>query len=109
MRAMPKIVFIEHNGEEHVVKADIGRSVMQAAVDNFVPGIVADCGGSCSCGTCHGFVDEQWLPVLPAIQPNEQSLLEGLLETRANSRLTCQLEVTAGLDGLIVRLPKSQF
>jgi 2Fe-2S ferredoxin len=106
---MPKIVFIEHNGEEHVVKADIGRSVMQAAVDNFVPGIVADCGGSCSCGTCHGFVDEQWLPVLPAIQPNEQSLLEGLLETRGSSRLTCQLEVTAGLDGLIVRLPKSQF
>ena len=106
---MPKIVFIEHNGEEHVVNADIGRSVMQAAVDNFVPGIVADCGGSCSCGTCHGFVDARWLEALPAIQPNEQSLLEGLLETRADSGLTCQLEVTAALDGLIVRLPKSQF
>jgi 2Fe-2S ferredoxin len=106
---MPKIVFIEHNGEEHAVKADVGRSVMQAAVDNFVPGIVADCGGCCSCGTCHGFVDERWLPVIPPVQANEQSLLEGLLETQSNSRLTCQIEVTAGLDGLVVRLPKSQF
>jgi ferredoxin, 2Fe-2S len=106
---MPKIVFIEHNGEEHTVEADVGRTVMHAAVDNFVPGIVADCGGSCSCGTCHGFVDERWLESLPAVQPNEQSLLEGLLETQSNSRLTCQIEVTPGLDGLIVRLPKSQF
>ena len=106
---MPKIVFIEHNGEEHAVEADIGRTVMHAAVDNFVPGIVADCGGSCSCGTCHGFVDERWLGSLPAAQPNEQSLLEGLLEIQSNSRLTCQIEVTPALDGLIVRLPKSQF
>jgi 2Fe-2S ferredoxin len=106
---MPKIVFIEHNGEEHVVEGNVGRSVMQAAVDNFVPGIVGDCGGNCACGTCHGFVDEQWLASLPAVQPNEQSLLEGLLETQNTSRLTCQIEVTAALDGLIVRLPKSQF
>ena len=106
---MPKIVFIEHNGEEHTVEGDVGRTVMHAAVDNFVPGIVADCGGSCSCGTCHGFVDDQWLGSLPAVQANEQSLLEGLLETQGNSRLTCQIEVTADLDGLIVRLPKSQF
>jgi 2Fe-2S ferredoxin len=106
---MPKIVFIEHNGEQRTVEADIGRTVMHAAVDNFVPGIVADCGGNCACGTCHGFVDERWLESLPAVQANEQSLLEGLLETQGNSRLTCQIEITPELDGLIVRLPKSQF
>jgi len=92
---MPKIVFIEHNGTEHVVEAVVGRSVMQAAVENFVPGIVADCGGSCS--------------AIPAVQADEQSLLEGLLDTESNSRLTCQIEITPSLDGLVVRLPRSQF
>jgi ferredoxin, 2Fe-2S len=106
---MPKIVFIEHNGTEHVVEAEVGRSVMQAAVDNFVPGIVADCGGNCSCATCHGFVDTRWSPAIPAIQADEQSLLEGLLDNQNNSRLTCQIKVTPSLDGLVVRLPRSQF
>jgi len=106
---MPKIVFIEHNGTEHVVEAVVGRSVMQAAVENFVPGIVADCGGSCSCGTCHGFVDNGWSAAIPTVQADEQSLLEGLLETQSNSRLTCQIEITPSLDGLVVRLPRSQF
>jgi 2Fe-2S ferredoxin len=106
---MPKIVFIEHDGAEHPVDAAIGRSVMQAAVDNMVPGIVADCGGSCSCGTCHGFIDERWLAKVPAVKSDEGSMLEGLIETQANSRLTCQIDVTPDLDGMIVRLPKSQF
>ncbi|HEY3659039.1 MAG TPA: 2Fe-2S ferredoxin [Steroidobacteraceae bacterium] len=106
---MPKIVFIEHSGTEHVVEAEVGRSVMQAATDNFVPGIVGDCGGCCSCATCHGFVDDRWLSKIPAIQAGERSLLEGLLDTQSNSRLTCQIEITDGLDGLVVRLPLSQF
>jgi 2Fe-2S ferredoxin len=106
---MPKIVFIEHNGTEHAVEAEVGRSLMQAAVDNLVPGIVADCGGSCSCATCHGFIGERWLAAIPAPKADERSLLEGLLDTQDNSRLTCQISVTPALDGLIVRLPKSQF
>lgn len=106
---MPKIVFIEHDGTEHLVEAGVGRSVMQAATDNFVPGIIADCGGCCSCATCHGFVDNRWLSQIPAAQADEKSLLEGLLETQENSRLTCQIEITPSLDGLVVRLPKSQF
>jgi ferredoxin, 2Fe-2S len=106
---MPKIVFIEYNGTEHVVEAQVGRSLMQAAVENFVPGIVADCGGNCSCATCHGFVDRRWLSSIPPVQASEGSLLEGLLDTQDNSRLTCQIEMTPSLDGLVVRLPKSQF
>ena len=82
---------------------------MQAAVENFVPGIVADCGGNCSCATCHGFVDQRWLSRIPPVQAGEGSLLEGLLDTQDNSRLTCQIEMTQSLDGLVVRLPKSQF
>jgi 2Fe-2S ferredoxin len=106
---MPKIMFIEHNGTEHEVTAVIGRTVMQAAVDNSVPGILADCGGSCSCGTCHGFVDEAWRSKLPTPQSDERSMLEGLLENQEDSRLTCQIEVTAELDRMVVRLPKSQL
>ena len=106
---MPTIVFIEHDGEKREVQAEAGRSVMQAAVENAVPGIVADCGGSCSCGTCHGFVDPAWLAKIPPAGTAESALLEGLLELKPNSRLTCQITVTANIDGMIVRLPKSQF
>jgi len=106
---MPKILFIEYDGTEHAVEADVGRSLMQAAVDHLVPGIVADCGGSCSCGTCHGFIGEQWVSAIPAAQADEKSLLEGLLDTQESSRLTCQISITPALDGLVVRLPKSQF
>ena len=106
---MPKIVFIEYNGAEHVVEGAIGRSVMQAAADHFVPGILAECGGCCSCATCHGYIDPRWRSRLPDIQPDEESLLEGLPERLGNSRLTCQVQITAELDGLTVRLPKSQL
>ena len=106
---MPKIRFIEHDGTEHRVEVAVGRSVMQAATDNFVPGIIADCGGSCSCGTCHGFIDNESIAKIPAVQPDEASMLDGLLETQPTSRLTCQISVTPDLDGMIVRLPKSQF
>jgi 2Fe-2S ferredoxin len=106
---MPKIRFIEHNGTEHVAEGQTGRSVMQAAVDNMVPGILADCGGNCSCATCHGFVDPAWIDKVPEVKADERSLLEGLLETRSNSRLTCQITVTPELDGMVVCLPKSQI
>ena len=93
----------------HEVQVEAGGSVMQAAVENAVPGIVADCGGSCSCGTCHGFVDPAWLVKIPPADSAETALLEGLLELQPNSRLTCQIAVTAAIDGIVVRLPKSQF
>ena len=106
---MPTIKFIEHNGTEHLVDEEVGRSVMQAAVDNCVPGIVADCGGSCSCGTCHCFVADDWIGLIPEAQDDEKSLVEGLLEVTANSRLSCRITVTPELDGMVVRLPQSQF
>lgn len=106
---MPKILFIEHNGKEHLVAAEVGKSVMQTAIDNMVPGIVGDCGGACSCATCHGFVDPAWMPKLAKMSEEESGMLEGALNVESNSRLTCQIAVTEELDGIVVRLPASQF
>jgi 2Fe-2S ferredoxin len=106
---MPKILFIEHNGAEHLIEADAGKTVMQIAVDNIVPGIIGDCGGCCTCATCHGYVDPAWVDTLPPASEDEKMMLEGALSVQSNSRLTCQIKLTAELDGLVVRLPESQF
>jgi 2Fe-2S ferredoxin len=105
---MPRIVFIEAGGLRHEVAASSGRTVMQAAMDASVPGIVAECGGCCSCATCHGFIDAPWSTRIAPAGAVEVSMLEGLLELQPNSRLTCQIEVTEELDGMVVRLPSSQ-
>ncbi len=105
---MPTIVFIEYNGTSHSTPAIVGQSVMQAAVNGTTTGIVGECGGVCSCGTCHGYIDSPWLEQLPAPGEAESGLLEGVSERQANSRLTCQIKMTKQLDGMVVRLPKSQ-
>jgi 2Fe-2S ferredoxin len=107
---MAKITFIEHNGTAHTVEVANGRSVMQAAVDNNVPGIDADCGGECACATCHVYVDAAWLPVtgLPAPGSQEASMLSFAAVKQDDSRLSCQLTVTDALDGLVVRMPEGQ-
>jgi 2Fe-2S ferredoxin len=106
---MPKIIYIEHNGTRHEVAAEAGVSVMQAAVNNMVPGIVGDCGGCCTCATCHGYVDEAWFAAVGPPGEDERMMLEGALEVRPTSRLTCQITVSEELDGLTVQLPRSQF
>ena len=106
---MVNILFIEHDGSEHPVEIDIGGSVMLAAVNNGVPGIDADCGGCCSCGTCHVYVNAQWLDKLDAMQPTEEAMLSLATDRQENSRLSCQLPVTEALDGLVVTTPEFQF
>jgi 2Fe-2S ferredoxin len=106
---MPKIIYIEHDGTEHPVEAPVGKSLMQVAVENLVPGIVGDCGGVCSCATCHGYIDAAWQSRVSPMNANEEGILEGTMRTQPNSRLTCQIAATAELDGLVVRLPVSQF
>ena len=106
---MPQVTYISHDGNAIEVDVPAGTSVMQGAVDNMIDGIVAECGGSCSCATCHCYVDEAWLGKLPAASGMEKDMLECVLEPRPNSRLSCQLEMTEALDGLVVRLPESQF
>ncbi|CAN7488079.1 2Fe-2S iron-sulfur cluster-binding protein [Variovorax sp. LjRoot84] len=105
---MPRFTIIEHTGAEHQVDAEVGQSVMQGAIDALVPGILADCGGSCSCATCHCYVDETWMSRLPPPESTERDMLECVLEQRETSRLSCQLRVTPAIEGLVIRLPASQ-
>ena len=106
---MPTITFIEHNGTEHQLDAAEGTSAMQAAVNAGISSVLADCGGACSCATCHGYVDEAWVARLPEPTATEKDMIECTLDPQPNSRLTCQIKITPELDGLVVRLPKSQF
>jgi len=106
---MPKIHFIEFNGTEHIIDGEAGKTIMQHAIDNLVPGIIADCGGCCSCATCHGYIDPVWLERVGAPSGDENMMLDGALERADNSRLTCQIVFSDELDGIVVQLPESQF
>ena len=105
---MPKIKYIEHNGKEHEVEVPVGWSVMEGAVKNLSPGIDADCGGACACATCHVHVDEAWIAKLPGKEDMEETMLDFAQEIGPTSRLSCQIKVVPELDGLVVRMPKSQ-
>ena len=107
---MPKVTYIDHDGTENSFDVKVGRSVMEGGVQNGVDGIVAECGGSCMCATCHVYVDEAWLSKIPAADDTELEMLENTAsERKSNSRLSCQIPVTDELDGLVVRLPESQY
>lgn len=106
---MVSILFIEHDGTEHPVEVSPGGSLMMAAVSNGVPGIDADCGGSCSCATCHVYVRDDWLGRLDAVNPTEEAMLGLSSDRKDNSRLACQIPVTEALDGLVVTTPEFQF
>ena len=106
---MPKITYIAFDGEETIIDAKEGMSVMQSAVNNGVDGIVAECGGACSCATCHVYVDEKWFDKLPEAQAMEKEMLDFVMSPQPTSRLSCQIKVTAELDGLIVNTPESQY
>jgi ferredoxin, 2Fe-2S len=106
---VPKITFVEHSGKEHVVDAAIGATVMSSAIDNLVPGIDADCGGQCSCATCHVIVSDEWADVVGPPGTQEESMLDLNPERATHSRLSCQIPVREELDGLIVRLPQFQI
>lgn len=106
---MVSIKFVDHTGEERVVDAKVGDTVMQVALDNMVEGIVAECGGSCSCGTCHCFLSSEWRSKIPEASELEIDTIECALEGTPESRLACQVVITEELDGLVVGLPEEQL
>ena len=106
---MAQITCIEHDSTEHTLEVEVGYTVMQAALDNMIQGIVAECGGACSCATCHCYVDEAWVDKVGKPGLVESEMMEFAVEARDNSRLSCQLRITEDLDGLIVLLPASQY
>ena len=105
---MTKIVYIEHNGKHHIIDVANGLTVMEGAIQNNIPGIDADCGGSMACATCHVYVKEEWFDKLPKKEDGEEDMLDMAFEPNKFSRLSCQLTVTDELDGLIVQLPSKQ-
>jgi|TARA_B100000767_G_scaffold209733_1_gene196731 2Fe-2S ferredoxin len=105
---MPKITYIENSGNSHLIEVANGLSVMEGAVQNNIPGIDADCGGSMACATCHVYVKEEWFDKVPKKEDGEEDMLDMAYEPNKFSRLSCQMIVTDELDGLIVTMPEKQ-
>ncbi len=106
---MAKITYIEFDGTPHVVDVSSGLSVMEGAVDNNIPGIEAECGGACSCATCHVYVDPAWIAKTGTPDHLERDMLESAYDIQETSRLSCQIQVSDELDGLVVRMPEHQI
>ena len=105
---MPKILFIEPGGNRREIDAPLGLTLMETARQNGVQGVIAQCGGACACSTCHVYVAPEWLSRLGVREEMEEGMLENAWEPRPNSRLSCQIHITAEMDGLQVTVPQHQ-
>jgi 2Fe-2S ferredoxin len=103
---MKKITFIEADGKVVVVENAEG-TVMMTALDNEIEGIDGNCGGVCSCATCHVHVAPEWLDKVGGATDDERDLLEFEDNVNERSRLCCQIEMTDEIDGLVVHVPES--
>jgi len=103
-----RVTFIDPDGNSHTVTGELGESAMRCATNHLVPGIVGECGGSMACATCHGYVTEDWAGKLPPPSAQEREMLSGCIDTRPNSRLTCQIKLSEELDGMVIEVPESQ-
>ncbi len=106
---MAKITFVQPDGTSQIVDAEPGVTVMEAAKINLIAGVEAECGGACACATCHVYVDEAWTGRTGKPATMEEDMLDFAFDVREESRLSCQIKVTADLDGLLVRVPAKQF
>jgi 2Fe-2S ferredoxin len=106
---MPRVNYVEHNGQRHEIDVPNGFSVMEGAVNHGVPGIDGDCGGACACATCHVYVDPAWVKKLMPPNELEADMLGFAHEPDERSRLSCQIKMTPELDGLTVYLPSQQY
>jgi ferredoxin, 2Fe-2S len=106
---VPKITYVEANGTEHSVHVEAGLSVMQGAVRHGIPGIVAECGGNCACGTCRIYVDEAWREKTGCASDVEEATMELREDALPGKRLSCQIKVAEDLDGLVVHMPETQY
>lgn len=106
---MPTLKFLLPDGAEQIVEAEVGQTVMEAAVDNMVPGIIAECGGCCSCATCHVQVEQSWFDQLDEQDDMEEDMLEFAVGQCETSRLGCQIRITEELDGFTARIPDEQI
>lgn len=108
---MPQVTFVTYDGQRQDADVPLGENVMRAALYNGVEGIIGECGGGLSCATCHCYVDQEWTDRVgpPSSQAEEELLESAGAPVKPTSRLSCQVEMTEGLDGLVVHLPESQY
>jgi len=106
---MTKVTFVQFSGETTTIDGNNGDSVMKIALDNLVPGIDADCGGECSCATCHILIESEWMDRVGPANDQEDAMLGLNPDREANSRLSCQIGMTDELNGLVVNLPEFQY
>lgn len=105
---MVAITFVDHRGVSRDIEAEEGCTVMEAALRNDIPGIDGECGGACSCATCHVYVEPEWQDATGVPSQMEEDMLDFASDVRPNSRLSCQIKVRPELDGLVVRTPVRQ-
>ena len=105
---MPSITFTDSKGTARTVEAKAGSTVMETAIRHNVPEIVAECGGACACATCHVYVDEAFMSLVGKPQAMEEDMLDFAYDVKPNSRLSCQIKVTAALEGLKITTPDRQ-
>ena len=105
---MTKITFVTPSGERIETEAENGATVMETAIMNGVPGIVAECGGACTCATCHVYVDEEWRDAVGSPSMMEEDMLDFAFDVKDSSRLSCQIKVRDNLDGLVLHVPTRQ-
>ena len=105
---MPKITYKDNSGNSRTIEVDNGLSIMEGAIQNDIPGIDADCGGSMACATCHVYVKDEWFNKIPNKEDGEDDMLDMAFEPKTNSRLSCQIIVSDELDGLEVNIPSKQ-
>ena len=105
---MPKIIYKDHQGNSKTVEVDNGLTVMEGAIQNDIPGIDADCGGSMACATCHVYVEDKWYSMISKPEEAEIDMIDMAYEPKKNSRLSCQIMVSSDIDGLVVTTPKRQ-
>lgn len=106
---MPKITFISFDKTEYTFDADAGMTAMEVAIKNRIPGIEAECGGACSCATCHLYVDENWLDKTGTASDMEEDMLDFAFDVKDESRLSCQITLTDEMDGIVFHIPEKQF
>lgn len=105
---MPKVIFIQTDGRSQSVEIKAGDTVMDAALDHNIAGIKAQCGGGVTCSTCHCYVEEAWIDLLPEPISDERDMLAYVWKPHKTSRLCCQLVVTNKLDGIVIFIPEKQ-
>ncbi|MFA7553854.1 MAG: 2Fe-2S iron-sulfur cluster-binding protein [Spongiibacteraceae bacterium] len=106
---MPVVNFVTYDGVNTEVTVESGTNLMQAALNNGIDSIIAECGGACSCATCHCYIDDAWFDKVGQAEEMEQEMISYALNPEANSRLSCQVVVTEDMDGLIIKLPENQY